>query len=157
MKALRVVLLLAMCSNPLAAQKVKRCPGTPIDTSAIAGPVYRDCQVDKPAKLRGTPPRPKWSPSTSEVSDGRCFRAAFRFIVDESGAILPGTIEVSSSNNAGFENAVRGTLFQLQYDPAMLDGQPVRQVVTHKQSMGIRVVVSSSPTRGAAPRAPVGC
>lgn len=157
MKATAVVLLLAICVNPLAAQKNNRCSGTPIDSTMVAGPVYQDCQVDKPAKLRGPPPKPNWSPGTSEISNGRCFRAEFQFIVDEMGNVLPGSVQVSSSNNPSFEDAVRGTLLQLRYDPAKLDDRPVRQVVVYKQTAAVIVRVSSSPTRGAPPRAPIGC
>lgn len=59
----------------------------------IADQVLQDCQVDRPAKLRGSLPRANWTPNPSEISTGRCFQAEFQFVVDQSGLPEVATIQ----------------------------------------------------------------
>ncbi len=160
MRVAWVFLLLATFASPRLAQKnkkSKRCSGTPVDSTAMAGPIYQDCQVDKPAKRKGASPRLNWESSAGASPNGRCYRAEFQFVVNEFGGVVPGSIQATSSNDATFEQAVQGSLVRLRYEPAKLDGRAVAQVVVYKQTASVVVVVSSSPLRGAPPQAPLGC
>lgn len=146
-------ILVVLCSGLEAQRRTDRCTGTPVDPLVVVGPVYRDCDVDRPARLRGNPPRLNWTPSGSDLVDGRCFRAEFQFIVDTLGVPDLSTLQAVSSNNGDYAEAVRASLSVLRYEPARLDGRPVRQIVVHNPSMAIRI--SSTASRPVRP--PVNC
>jgi hypothetical protein len=145
------ITLVCLASPGLAQQRPGRCTGTPIDPLVVAGPVYRDCDVDRPAHLRGTAPQPAWTPATAEARDGRCFRAEFQFVVDTLGVPNLATLQAVSANHTDYAEAVRSTLAGLRYEPARLDGRPVRQIVVYRQTMSIRV--SAGGERGVRPPA----
>lgn len=146
--------LLVVIGSGLEAQRsTGRCTGTPVDPLVVAGPVYRDCDVDRPARLRGTAPQPAWTPSSSEMVDGRCFRAEYQFVTDSLGVPDLTTLQAGSSNNLAYGEAVRATLGALRYEPALLEGRPVQQVVVYRQSVAIRV----SPSATGGRRAPANC
>lgn len=143
------VTLTCLASPAHAQQGSARCTGTPIDPLVVVGPVYRDCDVDRPARLRGSPPQPAWTPRGSDLVDGRCFRAEFQFVVDTLGAPDLSTLTAVSSSSTEYGEAVRATLRNLRYEPAILGGKPVRQIVVYRQSAAIRI--GSSPTRPVRP------
>ena len=153
MRSLLLSITLICLAAPTSAQRrAVRCTGTPIDPLVVAGPVYRDCDVDRPANLRGTAPQPAFTPATAEARDGRCFRAEFQFVVDTLGVPDLATLQAVSANHTGYAEAVRSTLTGLRYEPARLDGRPVRQIVVYRQSMAIRV--STGGERGVRPPGP---
>lgn len=127
----------------LAAQKPKRhCTGTVPDSSLqTAGPVYRDCDVDQPAELRGSPPRPEMATIDPRQVRGGCLRAEFEFIVDTLGVPEPASIRPRAGNDARFEEAARATIDALRYRSARLAGNPVRQLVVYKSVVGVSVQV----------------
>lgn len=158
-----VVLIAVLASAPALAQGSKsRCTGDPPDSVALAqGPAYRDCDVDRPAALTGSPVRPDFSPPSSARGDGRCYTAEFQFVVDTLGRAELGTVRRRASNNIEFAQALEPTISQLRYVPARLGERAVRQVVLYKQSVTTRVVVTTSPgppSSGAGrDRRPLGC
>ena len=156
MRPLLLCALVVLMTGPLAAQRAKRgCPEISADSVAGGVAVYVACQVDREAKPRGMAPRLEWTPSTSEVRDGACFRAEYQFVVDTLGIPEVATIRDVGANSANFQQAVRDAIPRLRYAPAMLDGLPVRQRVSYQQSAAIRAVVSSSPSsRPSASRLP---
>ncbi|MBI5600811.1 MAG: hypothetical protein HY944_04525 [Gemmatimonadetes bacterium] len=73
-------------------------------------------------------------------------RADFTFVVDTLGVPDPLTIRDVTATSIDFQQAVRDVIPRLRYEPAQLNGAPVRQIVAYRQSVGIRVVISSSPS-----------
>ena len=147
MRLLSLCAFAALMTSPLAAQRAKRgCPEVSVDSVQGSVPLYLACQVDREAKPRGIAPRLDWTPPLSGVRDGTCFRADFQFIVDTLGIPEFATIRDIGATNAGFQQAVRDAIPRLRYSPALLNGLPVRQLVSYQQSAAMRVVVSSSPS-----------
>ena len=134
------------------AQKPKKCSGEPADSSLFAaGPIYRDCEVDKPAKVIGNEPRPAMSSTPNTVREG-CFYVEYQFVVNTEGQVELGTVEVRRNEMREFEEALRATLGQLRFQPAMKDGVAVRQVVIHRRGLGIATRASGQAFTGAPPR-----
>ncbi|HEU4628423.1 MAG TPA: M56 family metallopeptidase [Gemmatimonadaceae bacterium] len=52
-----------------------------------------------------------------------------QFVVGTDGAVIPGTIRIIESSHELFTAAVESVLPQMRYRPALVGGQPVRQVV----------------------------
>ena len=158
---MRPILLFALVwlmSSPLGAQRAKRgCPEISADSATGAVAAYLACQVDREAKPRGIAPRFDWTPSTSELRDGACFRAEFQFVVDTLGIPEVATVRDAGATNANYQQAVRDVIPRLRYSPAMLKGSPVPQLVTYKQSAAIRTSVSSSPSSRPTPSRPPRC
>ena len=146
------ITLVCLASPGSAQQRSVRCSGTPIDPLVVVGPVYRDCDVDRPAQLRGSPPLPVWTPRGADLVDGRCLKAEFQFVVDTLGAPDLSTLQAITASHAGYAEAVRATLAGLRHEPARLEGRPVRQIVVYRQSMVVRV--STSGQRGVRPPGP---
>jgi hypothetical protein len=126
-----------------------------------AGPVFRDCEVDRKAELRGSEPRLPYSPPASGGTLGRCFRAELELVVDAAGEPELWTVRARPANDPDMEVAMRSLLPMRRYQPATLDGQPVRQVVIYKRSVSVVVRVASSssgrPVTPITPRRPPNC
>lgn len=149
-----IVLAALLIPATAAAQKPKRkCTGTPPDSTVhVAVPIYRDCEVDKPAKVRGPEPRPDISAVVAKGERHGCFRAEFEFVVDSLGFPELTTVQPHSGNDQDLETAVSVTLGELRYEPARLEGRPVRQVVVYKVVLQAMTRVSS-PGRSTEPSA----
>ena len=136
MRLVGVLVLLLLATAPLAAQKAKRCTGEVPDSALLhRGPVYRDCDVDKPARLRTVDLPIDYNPTTGGLGSSRCLRAEFQFVVDTVGQVEQATVRPGNSNDRGLENAVRGNLGQLRYEPARKAGAKVRQVVVFARAV----------------------
>jgi hypothetical protein len=59
-----------------------------------APPIYRECDVDRRARLRGSAPALFFSPQAVTSSRGRCFRASLMFVVGADGVPEMGTVRV---------------------------------------------------------------
>lgn len=147
MRPLLLCALAVLMSSPLLAQRAKRgCPAISADSAGDGAVVYLACQVDREAKPRGIAPRIDWTPPVGDLRDGRCFRAEYQFVVDTLGIPDVATIRDAGANDANFQQAVRDAIPRLRYSPALLNGLPVRQLVSYQQSVALRVVASSSPS-----------
>ena len=137
MRGMGILFCLVLAATPLAAQTSKRrCTGEAPDSALLqSGPVYRDCEVDKPARLRTVDLPLDYNPTTGGLGTTRCLRAEFQFVVDTIGRVEPATVRPGNSNDRGLENAVRGNLGQLRYEPARKDGAKVRQVVVFARAV----------------------
>jgi len=65
----------------------------------------------------------------SLLRDRRSGRVLTEFVVDTTGAVVPGTIGIISSSHPLFSLAAREALSQAQFLPARKGGALVRQVV----------------------------
>lgn len=118
---------------------------------AATGPVYHECAVDTKAKLVTPGPRPEFQPPARTT----CYSAEIQFVVNQTGRVEEQTARVLHTNDQRFADAVLATLSAWKYEPAMLGGAPVRQIVETKQKIGEVVVrvpagsVPRPPARGA--------
>jgi hypothetical protein len=138
---------------PLPAER--RGPGPPLPAASdSAPPIYLTCQVDRDAREVRGPGVLNWEPQAGEVTPTSCFRVELRFVVDARGVPEPGTITLVSTNNTGFGAAFLALAPDLRFSPAQLKGRPVRQVMTYRESVGVRTSIvsnmgigSSTPSR----------
>jgi hypothetical protein len=90
--------------------------------------VYTADQVSEPAVPIGAgPPLPIYPDSlwTARVPG----RVVAEFVVGEDGRIEPGTLTIASATHPYFASAVRSALEGAVFRPAVLQGNPVRQLV----------------------------
>jgi len=141
----------AACSSAKATTTTTkgRCQLADRDSVFLsAGPVFRDCAVDRPAKsvrLTNTDYRPTPSRTT-------CYSADLEFVVDVVGMPETRTARVIRTNDQAFAEAVLASLSAWNYDPAVRGGTPVRQIVTEHRVMSAMIVTvpagSGPPSRG---------
>lgn len=118
------------------------CPSREADTGETA-PIYLPCQVDREARETRNKAVLNWQPAPGEVQPTSCFRVEIRFVVGADGLPEPATVSLVSTNNSGFGAAFVALVPDLRYTPARIDGRPVRQVVTFKESVGVRVIIDT--------------
>ncbi|MFN0098536.1 MAG: TonB family protein [Gemmatimonadaceae bacterium] len=123
------------------------CP--PVGPSSDGGaPIYLPCQIDHDAKEARSNAVLNWEPAAGEITPTSCFRAEVRFIVDANGVPEPGTAALISTNNPGFGTAVLALVPDLRFSPGRLKGRPVRQMVTHKETIGVVTTINSDMGHG---------
>ena len=111
---------------------------------AVSAPLYRECAVDRPARAiqsnleMGRSNMPPTNP---------CMRAEAQFVVGADGVPEPGTIRLLQSNNAAITEALRRSIPGWRYRPALLNQQPVRQLVRVEQKAAVTVVSAGSSGR----------
>ena len=105
--------------------KTKRpCHPEVVDTQQYGASVNRDCDTDRPAILTHEEQPPYRFPRN--VS---CGIVELSFIVDSSGIIMPSTAALISTNAPEYAMLVVASLSKWRYEPAMLNGKPVAQLV----------------------------
>lgn len=153
-----VLALLASFVSSAEAQRVRRCTGEAPDSALMAaGPIYRDCEVDKPARRRGGEPRLSMSTTPNQAPRDDCYEVQLEFVVDTTGKPEQSTVIVRRSDMREMLEAVRQTVPELHYEPAQKDGKRVRQVVIYERKLSVMtrtVVRSSSGVSGGAPSMP---
>jgi len=121
------------------------------------GPVFRDCAVQKKAVLITKDLHPVFQPAQGRSS---CVAAEAEFVVSPTGTPEMETAHLTRSTDQEFGMALMALLPQLRFNPAEVNGTPVRQIYSHKEQIQIvRVAVpagSPPPTRPPGPR-PAGC
>ena len=155
----RIVLALIIASAACAAgashARQASCALAPADsTYLVRGPVYRDCAVDRRARLLTTDVRLEFEPPGPPAEGTACYRAQIEFVVDSAGVPESETANIVRTNDPAFANAVLATLPRWRYQPARKNGVAVRQVVRENQSMAIQVVrvrAGDIPRPGRAP------
>lgn len=133
------------------------CRPEPRDTIfRSSGVVFRDCAVDRPARALASNPKPNFTPNTN--GGPTCYTAEFEFVVDQHGRPEPETIQPRRSTDPAFSTSIAETIPSLVFEPAMKQGEPVKQIVNYKQSISIvKVVVpAGAPMRPPTPR-PTAC
>jgi hypothetical protein len=142
--SLALACAIAACSSNHAATAATSCGLRPSDSVfAAAGPVFRDCAVDKKANLTTTNIRPDPSSYSggSRPMNGQCFSVELEFVVGEHGAPELGTARVERSNDPRFADAWLKTLATWRYEPAVRAGKPVRQIVDERRTAATQVVI----------------
>ena len=102
------------------------------------GPVYQDCEVDRPAKRRGGDPQLDLDP-VRLGSAPSCLRVALSYVVDTLGAVELAAVRTLASDHPDLEAAVRASLARLKYAPARKADRRVRQVVEYSRSVATPV------------------
>jgi TonB family protein len=54
-------------------------------------------------------------------------RVSVRFVIDRAGRVEPGSVRITSTTHAGFEESARTTILETRFKPARVRGRPVRQ------------------------------
>jgi hypothetical protein len=139
--------MVAGCASSGATTTARRgsCVLTKGDSVfALAGPVYRDCAVDRVARLTSST-QPDFHPMDSRTS---CYAADVEFVVDTTGRPETRTARAVHTTDPQFAESVLSSLAAWKYDPASLDGKLVRQIVASHRSIAaitVRVPAGSSP------------
>ena len=111
---------------------------------AVGRPVYRDCAVDRRARLTATVP-PDYRPAVPRTA---CYSVDVAFVVDTLGKPEVATARIVRTNDQAFADAVFATLGRWKYEPAMRGGMLVRQIVNEHRSgatMLVAVPAGSGP------------
>jgi periplasmic protein TonB len=103
-------------------------------SSGGSGRAYEENQVDRAVQV-SRQPAPRYPDALKSV--GVEGVVSMHFIVGADGKVEPGSIEVVSSPNKLFSDAVRASLLNSRYRPAEAGGHAVRQLV--EQSFTFRL------------------
>jgi hypothetical protein len=115
----------AQASDSLPRQLSSEETGCDSLQKSTTDPVYEADAVDAPVQARRLPIK-DMPFRTREVLSGR---SAFRFIVEASGRIDRCSIELLEETIPDWTEAVLRELRHARYQPARLEGRPVRQRV----------------------------
>lgn len=128
-------------ANAQDAGSKRKCTPAVIDTMHYAASVYRDCDVEKPAKLKH-----EERPDVRNATAG-CIQVDMLFIVDSTGKVVPGTASLQSTNEPDYALLVLASLGKWRYEPARREKAPVAQLVLARHSVQNRLKVVVSTTR----------
>jgi hypothetical protein len=150
-----LVVLAAACGGGASTRGTQSCALRPADSVfARAGPVYRDCAVDRQARLRTGDVTPNFRPASREA----CYTAEIEFVVDTAGLVEISTARVTRTNDQEFARSLLAVLPRYRYDPARVAGVPVRQIATAEETIAVRVVAApAGAPPPPPPRGPQGC
>lgn len=112
---------------------------------AHSAPIYRDCSVQNPVRQIPSNVRPDFTP---EVAGNQCYTAEVEFVVSAAGELELGTVRVIHTNSQPFAQSVVNVLPRWKYDPAMLNGVAVRQIINLTQRMQTGSVVVARVAQG---------
>lgn len=136
-----IAAVIGACSAATQGGASRDCVLAAADSVLLeAGPVYRDCAVDRAARVLS---RPLGSMSAFRPPPNSCMTAEVQFVVGPDGYPEPGTGRVVRSNNSAFGEAVLASTPNWRYEPAHLDGRPVRQIVRERQRVAVMVTATS--------------
>ena len=113
------------------AKSERKCTPAVIDSVQFgSAPVYRDCDVDKPVKLKHEE-RPKY-----RLADGvQCARVEMLFVVDSSGKVVTGSATLVSTTEPEYAILLLASLDEWRFEPAKREKAPVAQVVLVEQKI----------------------
>ena len=107
-----------------AASK-RNCTPAVIDTVRYGSvPINRDCDVEKPAKLKHDE-----EPSYRLPKDVQCVVVEMLFVVDSTGKVVTGSASVVTTNDPEYAELMVTSLPKWRYEPARKDKKPVAQLV----------------------------
>jgi hypothetical protein len=120
----------------------------------VNGPVYRACQVDKPAMVANAVTDLRFKATPGRTT---CFSAEIEFVVDTLGSPEIRTVHVVRASDPDFADAIIASIRDWRYEPAQLGGHTVRQIATTMHRASPATGQSASPVpvggsgRGAGP------
>src|SRR5215218_5396816 len=88
------------------------------------GPVYRACAVSPAAKLVPSSRQINYRPARPSNT---CSSVEFEMVIDTLGRVESPTAHVVRTNDRDWADAVIASLSTWRYEPARLEGKPVRQ------------------------------
>lgn len=116
---------------------------------AAAGPVFRDCAVDRRASLLVANPRIDFQPPRAVTN---CYSAEVEFVVDTNGTPEMQTAHIVRATDQSFGQAVLTAVAGWRYHPAERDGHRVRQIVEDRRAA--QSVVAVRPADSPPPSGP---
>jgi hypothetical protein len=120
----------------------------------VGGPLFRECAVDRPARLVTSNVYPEFRVTGLPRS---CYSGTVEFVVGTNGNPEPGTVRVVSANDDQFADALRAMVTHLRYSPAIKAGVGVRQIVTERRTAAVRSeVAQAAPATSAGSGSPPG-
>ncbi|HEY0810891.1 MAG TPA: hypothetical protein VGD49_12055 [Longimicrobiales bacterium] len=127
-------LVVIACSSTTKRNSLSSCrvPDADSDSAMMATGIYAECAVDK----RAVPVQTQFSldPSSSPPPGGDpCKFAEVQFVVGTDGKPVPGSIRALRNNYQPLADALAAAVPLWEYRPAILDGQPVRQLVKERK------------------------
>ena len=127
-------LVLIACSSTTKRNSLSSCrvPDADTDSAMMATGIYAECAVDK----RAVPVQTQFSmgaTNTPPPGGDPCKFAEVQFVVGTDGKPVPGSIRALQNNYQPLADALAAAVPQWQYRPAILDGQPVRQLVKERK------------------------
>lgn len=145
--AVLVVGGLACASSGGGGTRASRCAPQPADSVyRVGAPVFRDCAVDRAARLMNPHVPIPWRPAGGNPPQGtRCYEATLEFVVDTTGKPESETARIIRQNQPDFAKAVLSVLPDWRYQPARIGDQPVRQIVRERRTLATAVVTVVVP------------
>ena len=137
-------LLASACAHAGDGSPREDCVLAPSDSVFLrTGPVFRDCAVDKRARLLEPSVRIDYRPNvTPRPGSTDCYHAEVLLVVNPDGSPEVGTARLERTNEAGFGQAVLASIPNWRYEPAEKSGQSVRQIVRERRVFAVAVTVS---------------
>jgi hypothetical protein len=133
----------ASCGKPGQSPSPVTCVPTRLDSAWLAaGTVYRDCDVDRPARLLNPTVPTNYLPPADVIQ--RCLTALIYVVVDTHGTPELSTARIARTNAPEFARALLRTAQSWLFQPALKRGVPVRQVVAVGRSLILADAVSPS-------------
>jgi hypothetical protein len=133
----------ASCGKPGQSPSPVTCVPTRLDSAwLVAGTVYRDCDVDRPARLLNPTVPTNYLPPADVIQ--RCLTALIYVVVDTHGTPELSTARIARTNAPEFARALLRTAQSWLFQPALKRGVPVRQVVAVGRSLILADAVSPS-------------
>ncbi|HEY0810892.1 MAG TPA: hypothetical protein VGD49_12060 [Longimicrobiales bacterium] len=143
--AASATLAVIACSSATKSSASSSCPLTGADSALIAGGVYTECAVDKRAVPVSTP-FSIGSTSGPPPGGDPCKYAEVQFVVGTDGKPMPGTVRALQNNYQALADLLVATVPSWRYRPALLNGEPVRQLVKARMRVSSLAVVTRSGT-----------
>ncbi|HET9454813.1 MAG TPA: TonB family protein [Gemmatimonadaceae bacterium] len=136
--ALLPIILLASCASPKQEVVFVEAKPTAPQPAAQANPeqTYFEFQVEKPATPRATNAPPVYPPELRAA--GVEGEAIVQFVVDTAGVPEMASFRVLRSTHSEFTKAAHAHVSTARYNPAMLRGRKVRQLVQQPFNFQIR-------------------
>jgi hypothetical protein len=153
-----LVAALGACGSAMRGGTAHACTIAAADSALLAaGPLYRDCSVDRPARAVQTPLQA--TTSLRPRGPATCYAAEVQFVVGTDGYPEPGTERIVRSTDVAFSALVLASVPTWIYAPAELDGEPVRQIVRerHRIAAVVAVSVGGQPTGSGRASIPAEC
>jgi hypothetical protein len=119
------------------------CLPTQTDSVYLSGgPVYRDCAVDRKARLLESSVHVNYQPTIRQPAGSvQCYYAEIHLVADASGRPELETARLGRTNEPNWGQAVLASVQNWRFEPALKNGEPVRQIVLERRVTALAVTV----------------